>query len=192
MKGGANEQVPAAQRGVQTGGGEAGDRGRIHECPGGTEPGDQRQPVAELAAQILSGGERDADDGCEGNGSPGTGTAAGGEPALADGAGHFKKSDGVLRERKELRFAFMEGHEGEWPVSVLCAVLEVSRSGYYAWRERPESVRRVRQRELVAEMRVIHGEKHKGNYGSPRMLAELQARGQTVSENTVARLMREH
>jgi len=86
----------------------------------------------------------------------------------------------------------MEGHEGEWPVSVLCAVLEVSRSGYYAWRERPESVRRVRQRELVAEMRVIHGEKHKGNYGSPRMLVELRARGQAVSENTVARLMREH
>src|SRR4029453_15325057 len=140
------------------------------------EPGDPREPVAELAAQILTGGGK-AQEGAEGNGSPGTGPAAGGEPAVADGAGHFKKSDGVLRERKELRFAFMEDHEGEWPVSVLCGVLEVSRSGYYAWRDRPESVRRIRQRELVAEMRVIHGEKHKGNYGSPRMLGELQARG---------------
>jgi len=86
----------------------------------------------------------------------------------------------------------MEAHEGEWPVSVLRAVLEVSRSGYYVWRNRAECARSIRQRELVAEMRVIHGEKHKGNYGSPRMLVELRARGQAVSENTVARLMREH
>jgi len=86
----------------------------------------------------------------------------------------------------------VEAHESEWPVMVLCEVLEVSRSGYYAWRKRPESAQRERQRELVAEMRVIHGERHKGNYGSPRMLLELQARGHSVSENTVAKLMREH
>jgi putative transposase len=77
-------------------------------------------------------------------------------------------------------------------VVVMCAVLDVSRSGYYAWQQRPESARSVRRRELVAEMRVIHGEKHKGNYGSPRMLKELRARGREVSENTVAKLMQEN
>lgn len=77
-------------------------------------------------------------------------------------------------------------------MTVLCAVLEVSRSGYYAWRNRPESVRSVRQREVVAEMRSIHGERHKHSYGSPRMHQELAARGRSVSENTVARLMRDH
>jgi len=77
-------------------------------------------------------------------------------------------------------------------VTVMCEVLEVSRSGYYAWQRRPESACSVRRRELVAEMRVIHGEKHKGNYGSPRMLKELRARGREVCENTVAKLMQEH
>jgi putative transposase len=74
----------------------------------------------------------------------------------------------------------------------MCGVLEVSRSGYYAWQQRPESARSVRQRELVTEMREIHGEKHKRNYGSPRMVEELRARGREVSENTVAKLMQEN
>ncbi len=77
-------------------------------------------------------------------------------------------------------------------MTVLCEVLEVSRSGYYAWKSRPESARSVRQREVVSEMRAIHGERHKHTYGSPRMQRELSARGQSVSENTVARLMRDH
>ena len=77
-------------------------------------------------------------------------------------------------------------------MTVMCEVLEVSRSGYYAWQQRPESERSVRRRELVTEMRVIHGEKHKGNYGSPRMVKELRARGHEVSENTVAKLMQEN
>ena len=77
-------------------------------------------------------------------------------------------------------------------MTIMCAVLNVSRSGYYAWQQRPESAQSIRRRELVAEMRVIHGEKHKGNYGSPRMYKELRARGREVSENTVAKLMQEH
>ncbi len=77
-------------------------------------------------------------------------------------------------------------------MTVMCVVLEVSRSGYYAWEQRPESARSVRQRELVSEMREIHGEKYKGNYGSPRMVEELRSRGREVSENTVAKLMKEN
>jgi putative transposase len=91
-----------------------------------------------------------------------------------------------------VRYEFIAGHQETWPVTLLCAVLEVSRSGYYAWERRPESARSVRRREVVAEMRAIHGEKHKASYGSPRMLRELRARGHEVSENTVAKLMQEH
>jgi transposase InsO family protein len=74
----------------------------------------------------------------------------------------------------------------------MCRVLEVSRSGFYAWRDRPESARSQRQKELVSEMQTIHQDRDLKNYGSPRMRDELVSRGYDVSENTVARLMREH
>jgi putative transposase len=78
-----------------------------------------------------------------------------------------------------------------WPLSVLCSVLGVARSGFYAWRKRSVSRRRQRQEQLVEAMREIHGQRHKRSYGSPRMQRELVAQGHRVSENTVARLMRQ-
>lgn len=86
----------------------------------------------------------------------------------------------------------MEEHQEQWPVSVLCEVLGVSRSGYYAWRSAQESARSQRERALVDEMKAIHAERFKGSYGSPRMQRELSARGRKVCKNTVARLMRKH
>jgi putative transposase len=91
-----------------------------------------------------------------------------------------------------LRFEFIEQHREEWPITVMCRVLEVSRSGFYAWRVRPESARSQRHQELIAEMEEIHADRDLKNYGSPRMRDELVSRGHTVSENTVARLMRAH
>jgi transposase InsO family protein len=67
----------------------------------------------------------------------------------------------------------------------------VSESGYHAWAARTPSAGERRRAELVAAIEGIHAEV-KGRYGSPRMTAELTARGHTCSENTVARLMREH
>ena len=78
-----------------------------------------------------------------------------------------------------------------WPLSVLCSVLGVARSGFYAWRKRSVSRRRQRQEQLAEAMREIHGQRHKRSYGSPRMQRELVAQGHRVSENTVARLMRQ-
>jgi putative transposase len=78
-----------------------------------------------------------------------------------------------------------------WPLSVLCSVLGVARSGFYAWRKRSVSRRRQRQEQLLEAMREIHGQRHKRSYGSPRMQRELVAQGHRVSENTVARLMRQ-
>jgi putative transposase len=73
----------------------------------------------------------------------------------------------------------------------MCAALEVSESGYYAWAGRAPSRAERRRGELMAAMEVIHAEV-KGRYGSPRMAAELRARGHACSENTVARLMKAH
>jgi transposase InsO family protein len=73
----------------------------------------------------------------------------------------------------------------------MCEALEVSESGYHAWVARPDSEADRRRAELVAAIEAIHAEV-KGRYGSPRMTAELNARGYPCSENTVAKLMRRH
>jgi len=76
------------------------------------------------------------------------------------------------------------------PVRILCDTVEASRSGYYAWRKRPESERAVASGILIARIRAIF-EKSDRTYGSPRITAELRSEGFTCSENRVARLMRE-
>jgi putative transposase len=73
----------------------------------------------------------------------------------------------------------------------MCAALEVSAAGYYAWASRPDSPAERRRQELVGVIKEVHAAV-KGRYGSPRMTPELKARGHDCSENTVARLMREH
>jgi transposase InsO family protein len=90
-----------------------------------------------------------------------------------------------------LTFRFIAENAGAWPVAWMCAALEVSESGYYAWANRPPSQVEQRQGDLVAAIAVIHAEV-KGRYGSPRMTAELNARGHPCSENTVAKLMKAH
>jgi putative transposase len=71
----------------------------------------------------------------------------------------------------------------------MCQVLEVSRSGYYAWRKREASALAIENEAIVKEMKVIFAQS-KQSYGSPRMCAELCSRGWTVSRPRVARLMR--
>jgi len=87
-------------------------------------------------------------------------------------------------------FAWIEERRDEWPITLLCRVLEVSRSGFYAWRSRDASAAEVRRAELTAEVKVIHAEV-KARYGSPRIHAELVDRGHACSVNFVAQVMRE-
>ena len=84
----------------------------------------------------------------------------------------------------------MQQYQELFPVISLCRVLELNRSGYYAWLNRLESRRAQEDQRLLAEIRVIHRES-RGTYGSPRVTEELRARGLPCSENRVARLMRE-
>jgi putative transposase len=88
-----------------------------------------------------------------------------------------------------VKFAFIRDHKAEFPVEVLCEVLEVSRGGYYAWTRRPPSPAALRRDRLVAEIRQAHTAS-RGAYGSPRVYRALKARGVPCSENTVAELMR--
>ena len=87
-------------------------------------------------------------------------------------------------------FRFIDEHRGQWPVRLLCDALGVSPAGYYAWRDRPASARQQRHHTLLVEIRAIHAE-FKARYGSPRIHAELMARGHDCCVNTVAKVMRE-
>ena len=87
-----------------------------------------------------------------------------------------------------MRYQFIDDHRQEFPTRPMCRVLEVSTGGYYQWRRRPPGARQERREALVAEIKVIHQEV-KARYGSPRIHAELVARGHACCENTVARLM---
>ena len=87
-----------------------------------------------------------------------------------------------------MKFAFIAEQAEEFPVELLCEVLEVSRSGYYAWRNRPPGAQQQRRAELVQQIAAVHQE-HREVYGSPRICRALKARGVACSENTVAKLM---
>lgn len=87
-----------------------------------------------------------------------------------------------------MKFAFIEDHQEEFPVEAMCRVLAVSRSGYYAWQQRPQSPQAKRQAELVEQIRQVH-EESRQVYGSPRVHRELAAQGVKCSKNTVAKLM---
>ena len=76
-------------------------------------------------------------------------------------------------------------------MGLLGATLEVSPAGYYAWRGRPASARQQRRDTLLVEIRAVHAEV-KARYGSPRIHAELVARGQPCCVNTVAKLMQDN
>jgi putative transposase len=71
----------------------------------------------------------------------------------------------------------------------MCRVLEVSTSGYYAWRGREPSARARSDQQLIEQMRDIH-RWSRGTYGSPRMHVELNERGTDVGLHQVARVMR--
>jgi putative transposase len=72
----------------------------------------------------------------------------------------------------------------------MCRVLEVSASGYYAWRRRLISARRREDQRLQQRIRTIH-EQSKQTYGAPRIHAELRDEGTSVSRKRVARLMKQ-
>ena len=76
-----------------------------------------------------------------------------------------------------------------YPVEVLCRVLTVARSGYYAWCRRPLGVRAQQNQGLVTQILTCY-HTARGRYGSPRIHQDLHAQGVRVGRHRVARLMR--
>ncbi len=88
-----------------------------------------------------------------------------------------------------MRFQFIDDHRGEFRVTLMAKVLEVSSSGYYAWRRRPTSAREMANRQLGDKIKTVYDD-NLGVYGSPRIYRELKDQGVVCSENRIARLMR--
>jgi putative transposase len=89
-----------------------------------------------------------------------------------------------------VKFQWIDQQREQFEVSIMCEVLQVSRSGYYAWVDRAPSDRAQRRAELIEQIRQAH-EQSFGTYGSPRIHAELADRQIGVCVNTVARLMKQ-
>ncbi len=88
-----------------------------------------------------------------------------------------------------MRFVFIQAQKALFPITVLCAVLGVSASGFYAWLTRPVSARVRADEQLAAQIVAVHTRSRR-TYGSPRVLASLRAKGLRVGKTRVERLMR--
>ena len=86
-------------------------------------------------------------------------------------------------------FRLIEAEKARHSVPLLCRLLGVSRSGYYAWRSRPPSERARLDAVLSEKIEMIH-RNSRATYGAPRVHAELRAIGIRCSRKGVARLMR--
>jgi len=89
-----------------------------------------------------------------------------------------------------VKYAFIREQRDAHDISKLCAILEVSTSGYYDWVDRPESQRSQDNRRLVTQIRCHH-KASRQIYGSPRIHLDLVESGECVGVNRVARLMRQ-
>ena len=85
----------------------------------------------------------------------------------------------------------IEAMRKEYPVRELCAVLEVTRSGYYTWRKGRATAREVTNRLWIERIRRVYQE-NKGRYGSPRVTEQLRREGHVCNRKRVERLMRQH
>lgn len=90
-----------------------------------------------------------------------------------------------------MRYRFVEAEKAEYPISLMCRVLKVSRAGFYAWRHRPESARARANRKLLIDIRSAH-EASRRTYGSPRIYQELHSQGQTSGRHRIAHVMRDN
>jgi putative transposase len=91
-----------------------------------------------------------------------------------------------------VKYAWIRQHRDSFPVAVMCRVLEVSTSGYYAWIDRPPSPRAQRHRQIQAAVQQAHAESH-GVYGSQKIARTLAQRPELerACRNTVAAAMQE-
>jgi len=88
-----------------------------------------------------------------------------------------------------MRYPFIDRERRSYPVTVLCRVMKVSTSGFYAWITRPQSRRAIETAQLEAAIVASHSRSLR-TYGSPRITIDLRAEGRRVGRNRIARIMR--
>jgi len=89
-----------------------------------------------------------------------------------------------------VKFRFIAAEKASHSLMILCRCLRVTRSGFYAWQRRPESVHTKRDRHLKVLVRAsFDASKHR--YGSPRIYKDLRKQDERVSRKRVIRLMQE-
>ena len=88
-----------------------------------------------------------------------------------------------------MRYTFIEQEKPNYTVGLLCRVMQVSRSGFYAWRRRPKSDRTKRDEALSAQLQTLYSQS-RSTYGAPRIHAELHDQQIRCGKKRVARLMR--
>ena len=90
-----------------------------------------------------------------------------------------------------MRFAFIQEKQAKYPIGLMCRILKVSRSGYYAWVKRPPSQRKMATKELVSKLKELHA-KSRETYGILRLYFALRRLGYKCSRGRVAQLMKQH
>src|SRR5260221_2531463 len=96
----------------------------------------------------------------------------------------------LLRQRDDVKFALVDAGKAEHPVASMCSLLGVSRSGFYAWKDRPRSHHTVEDERLRVLIRESYEQSRK-TYGSPRVHFDLAENDVHVSRKPVARLMQQ-
>lgn len=89
-----------------------------------------------------------------------------------------------------MRFAFIDAQKARYPVTTLCKTLDVSESGYHAWKRRPPSKRATENARIMAHI-TAEFKRSRETYGSPRLADELRDGGIKAGRHRIARLMRE-
>ncbi len=88
-----------------------------------------------------------------------------------------------------MKYAFIHAHRQEFRITRLCHVLQVSRSGFYAWQGRPESPRAQQNRELLTHMQQLHHHTREA-YGARKMWHLLKQEGYVCGRHRIVRLRR--
>lgn len=89
-----------------------------------------------------------------------------------------------------MKYQLIHSQEDSYPTSLLCKIFGVSKSGYYAWKARPETDETEELRVIRLIEKIHQGSR--GTYGSPRVFQVLKGLGETYSEDQIARLMQKY
>jgi putative transposase len=101
----------------------------------------------------------------------------------------LKKSESVLREGNEVKYGFTRAHAKRYPVTLLCQMLNVQRSAYYDWRDRPCKVIRPEELALRRRMKALFIAS-RNSLGSRTMMKNLRGEGFDIGRERTRNLMK--